>query len=94
MLVFCIVWGPNFWFEKRGLKIFELSPNAIDLTLCQLTVGEAEHNQAEDTGFSEQGDVAIIHYHKQQNYNDKFLFWHGKLYFILEAVKVYVKTRP
>ena len=69
--------------EKRGFKIFQLSPDAIDLTLCQLTVGESEHNQAEDTGFSEQDDVTIIHYHQQANEENKFLYWHGRLSLIL-----------
>ena len=66
-------------FKNRGFKIFQFSPNAIDLTFCQSTVGESEHIQAEDTGFSEQGDVTIIHYHQQANEENKFLYWHGML---------------
>ena len=85
----CIIW--TIWclfpgsssVEKRGFKIFQLSPDAIDLTLCQLTVGESEHIQAEDTGFSEQGDYTIIHYHHQGNEENKYLYWHGRLSFTL-----------
>ena len=55
-----------------------LSPNAIDLSLCAMTVGDSAHNQAEATGITEKKGVTIIHYHSQESDNNKFLSWYGK----------------
>ena len=56
------------------------SPDAIDLSLCATTVSESEHNQAEADGISEQMRISIIHYHRQENDNDKFLNWYGEYF--------------
>ena len=56
------------------------SPDAIDLSLCATTVSESEHNQAEADGISEQMRISIIHYHRQENDNDKFLNWFGEYF--------------
>ena len=56
-----------------------LSPDAIDLSLCAMVVGDSDHNQAEATGISEKQDTTIIHYHRQASDNDEFLSWYGKL---------------
>ena len=55
-----------------------LSPDAIDLSLCTMVVGDSAHNQAEDTGMTEKQDTTIIHYHRQASDNDEFLSWYGK----------------
>ena len=56
-----------------------LSPDAIDLSLCAMVVGDSDHNQAEATGISEKKGTTIIHYHRQASDNDEFLSWYGKL---------------
>ena len=56
------------------------SPDAIDLSLCATTVSESDHNQAEAGGISEQMRISIIHYHRQENDNDKFLNWYGEYF--------------
>ena len=55
-----------------------LSPDAIDLSLCAMTVGDSAHNQAKANGITEKKDITIIHYYPEENENDKFLFWYGK----------------
>ena len=36
-----------------------LSPDAIDLSLCAMVVGDSDHNQAEDTGMTEKQDQGV-----------------------------------
>ena len=74
---FCQASGEKSWsFMNNFLP--SLSPDAIDLSLCAMVVGDSDHNQAEATGISEKKGTTIIHYHRQASDNDEFLSWYGK----------------